>query len=36
MFYKTNGFKLCAAVLFGVVIFLLPRAEKSPISFWDM
>lgn len=29
MFYKTNGFKLCAAVLLGVVIFLLPRPEGT-------
>ena len=29
MFYKTNGFKLCAALLVGVVIFLLPRPEGT-------
>ncbi len=29
MFYKTNGFKLCAALLVGVVVFLLPRPEGT-------
>jgi len=29
MFYKTNGFKLCAALLVGVVVFLLPRSEGT-------
>ncbi len=29
MFYKTNGFKLCVAVLIGVVVFLLPRPEGT-------
>ncbi|MCP4670744.1 MAG: DASS family sodium-coupled anion symporter [Desulfobacula sp.] len=29
MFYKTNGFKLCAALLVGVIVFLLPRPEGT-------
>ena len=29
MFYKTNGFKLGMAVLFGIFIFLLPRPEGT-------
>jgi solute carrier family 13 (sodium-dependent dicarboxylate transporter), member 2/3/5 len=29
MFYKTNGFKLCAALLVGVFVFLLPRPEGT-------
>ncbi len=29
MFYKTNGFKLCIALLLGVVVFLLPRPEGT-------
>ena len=29
MFYKTNGFKLCVALLVGVVVFLLPRPEGT-------
>ncbi|MBU4132167.1 MAG: DASS family sodium-coupled anion symporter, partial [Proteobacteria bacterium] len=29
MFYKTNGFKLCLAILVGVVVFLLPRPEGT-------
>ena len=29
MFYKTNGFKLCIAVLVGVFVFLLPRPEGT-------
>ena len=29
MFYKTNGFKLCMAVLIGVIVFLLPRPEGT-------
>ncbi len=29
MFYKTNGFKLGAALLLGVIIFLLPRPEGT-------
>ncbi len=29
MFYKTNGFKLCVALLIGVVVFLLPRPEGT-------
>lgn len=29
MFYKTNGFKLCVAVLIGVIVFLLPRPEGT-------
>ncbi|MBT3807115.1 MAG: DASS family sodium-coupled anion symporter [Desulfobacula sp.] len=29
MFYKTNGFKLGAAVLIGVIVFLLPRPEGT-------
>ncbi len=29
MFYKTNGFKLCAALLVGVSVFLLPRPEGT-------
>ncbi|MBW2653876.1 MAG: DASS family sodium-coupled anion symporter [Deltaproteobacteria bacterium] len=29
MFYKTNGFKLCAALLLGVIVFLLPRPEGT-------
>jgi len=29
MFYKTNEFKLCAALLVGVIVFLLPRPEGT-------
>ncbi len=29
MFYKTNGFKLCVALLIGVAVFLLPRPEGT-------
>ncbi|MCD4721992.1 MAG: DASS family sodium-coupled anion symporter [Desulfobacula sp.] len=29
MFYKTNGFKLCVALLVGVIVFLLPRPEGT-------
>ncbi|MCK5163809.1 MAG: anion transporter, partial [Desulfobacula sp.] len=29
MFYKTNGFKLCIALLVGVIVFLLPRPEGT-------
>ena len=29
MFYKTNGFKLCIALLIGVAVFLLPRPEGT-------
>ncbi|WP_300459007.1 DASS family sodium-coupled anion symporter [Desulfobacula sp.] len=29
MFYKTNGFKLCVAILIGVIVFLLPRPEGT-------
>ncbi len=29
MFFKTNGFKLCAALLVGVFVFLLPRPEGT-------
>ena len=29
MFYKTNGFKLCIALLIGVIVFLLPRPEGT-------
>jgi len=29
MFYKTNGFKLCAALFVGVIVFLLPRPEGT-------
>ncbi len=29
MFYKTNGFKLCMALLVGVIVFLLPRPEGT-------
>ncbi|MBU1194349.1 MAG: DASS family sodium-coupled anion symporter [Proteobacteria bacterium] len=29
MFYKTNGFKLCMAILIGIAIFLLPRPEGT-------
>jgi len=29
MFYKTNGFKLCIALLIGVVVFFLPRPEGT-------
>ncbi|MCK5837303.1 MAG: anion transporter, partial [Desulfobacula sp.] len=29
MFYKTNEFKLCVAVLIGVIVFLLPRPEGT-------
>ena len=29
MFYKTNGFKLCAALLVGVIVFMLPRPEGT-------
>ena len=27
--YRTNGFKLCAALLLGVIVFLLPRPEGT-------
>ncbi|MCK5837678.1 MAG: anion transporter, partial [Desulfobacula sp.] len=29
MFYKTNGFKLCVALLIGIAVFLLPRPEGT-------
>ncbi|MBA3009047.1 MAG: DASS family sodium-coupled anion symporter [Desulfobacula sp.] len=29
MFYKTDGFKLCVALLIGVMVFLLPRPEGT-------
>ncbi len=29
MFYKSNGFKLCVAIVIGVIIFLLPRPEGT-------
>ncbi|SLM32530.1 Transporter, divalent anion:Na+ symporter (DASS) family protein [Desulfamplus magnetovallimortis] len=29
MFYKTNGFKLCAALLIGIIVFILPRPEGT-------
>lgn len=29
MFYKTNGFKLCVALLTGIIVFLLPRPEGT-------
>ncbi|WP_022666421.1 SLC13 family permease [Desulfospira joergensenii] len=29
MFYKTNEFKLCVAVLLGVIVFLVPRPEGT-------
>jgi len=29
MLYKTNGFKLCVAMLAGVIVFLLPRPEGT-------
>ncbi|MCK5835778.1 MAG: DASS family sodium-coupled anion symporter [Desulfobacula sp.] len=29
MFYKTNGFKLCAALVVGIIVFLLPRPEGT-------
>ncbi|MCG8639017.1 MAG: DASS family sodium-coupled anion symporter [Desulfobacterales bacterium] len=29
MFYKTNGFKLCMAILLGIIVFLLPRPEGT-------
>ena len=29
MFYKTNGFKLCVALLIGVLVFVLPRPEGT-------
>lgn len=29
MFFKTNGFKLCMAILVGIAIFLLPRPEGT-------
>ncbi|MBA3009106.1 MAG: anion transporter, partial [Desulfobacula sp.] len=29
MFYKTDGFKLCVALLIGVIVFLLPRPEGT-------
>ncbi|MBU8849054.1 MAG: DASS family sodium-coupled anion symporter [Desulfobacterales bacterium] len=29
MFYKTNEFKLCMALLVGVIVFLLPRPEGT-------
>ncbi|MBU4133666.1 MAG: DASS family sodium-coupled anion symporter, partial [Proteobacteria bacterium] len=29
MFYKTNGFKLCAALILGVIVFMLPRPEGT-------
>ncbi|MDA3787645.1 MAG: SLC13 family permease, partial [Desulfobacula sp.] len=29
MFYRTNGFKLCMALLVGVIVFLLPRPEGT-------
>ncbi|MBU0972753.1 MAG: anion transporter, partial [Proteobacteria bacterium] len=29
MFYKTDGFKLCVALLIGIIVFLLPRPEGS-------
>ncbi len=29
MFFKTNEFKLCAALLVGVIVFLLPRPEGT-------
>lgn len=29
MFYKTNGFKLCAALALGIIVFFLPRPEGT-------
>ena len=29
MFYRTNGFRLCMALLVGVIVFMLPRPEGT-------